>query len=162
MTTAQDADRVVDVMGLPQLAEVAEVGDPIGIHEDHMTLMTFTYVPFPAPTPAVSCEACGGQGVTGDRYELRIDGPVLLVDVFCPTCHGCGSAVHDKCADGVHALDDFDDPADDCPSCNGRGWNAVTAWSANHPDNDEPLFLRVPCGCTEDRAEQVDDPGDER
>ncbi|MEV0968488.1 hypothetical protein [Microtetraspora glauca] len=128
-----------------------------------MTTTTYAYVPFPAPTPADPCDTCGGQGVTGDRYEMPTDtGQRLLVEVFCPACKGCGNGSHEQCKHGAHADDEFelgDVVAEDaCPSCDGRGWTPVPGWSASDPGAVAVVLMRVPCGCTEGRAQLVDDP----
>ena len=120
---------------------------------------TYATVAFPPPTVAgAPCPACQGSGVTGDRYQIKTDGPVLLVEVFCPGCGGCGSADRDHldCA-GPHAWDDApnkEPDGDPCPSCQGREWNAVQGFPGVDPDTDaDPVTLRVPCGCTTARAQ---------
>jgi hypothetical protein len=138
--------------------------------------MATTYVTVEFPPPTVvgpACQACEGRGVTGEQYQMPTgEGRVLLVDVFCPSCGGCGSAEHVFCA-GLHAgLDagasiwfdydyDLDDeePEDACPSCQGREWNAVQGFGDftfdEQDGEDVPTsvkVLRVPCGCTTDRA----------
>jgi len=119
---------------------------------------TYAIVEFPPPTVVGSpCPDCKGSGVTGDQYEMQHTTPVLLVDVFCPTCLGCGSANHDAGCEG-HAWDDIDrddDELDDeaCPSCKGREWNAVQGFPGyDVPADAGPVMLRVPCGCTTARA----------
>jgi hypothetical protein len=128
---------------------------------------TYATVDFPPPTvTGAPCPACQGTGVTGDRYELHTDGPVLLVEAFCPGCGGCGSADRDHldCA-GPHAWDDdfdlddgdvdasFLDDEPVCPSCRGREWNPVQGLPGVDPGaNADPVTLRVPCGCTTARA----------
>jgi hypothetical protein len=111
---------------------------------------TYAAVDFPPPTvTGAPCPACQGAGVTGDRYELPTNGPVLLVQVFCHACGGCGSADPDhlSCA-GPHAWDTEPD-SDSCPSCQGREWNPVQAFPLVDPGTDaDPVTLRVPCGCT--------------
>jgi hypothetical protein len=119
---------------------------------------TYAYVEFPPPTvPGAPCPACQGAGITGDRYQLHTDGPVLLVEVVCPGCAGCGSADRDHldCA-GPHAWDDEPDTAPDgdpCPSCQGREWNPLQGFPGVDAGADaDPVMLRVPCGCTTARA----------
>ena len=98
---------------------------------------TYAYVEFPAPTmTGAPCPACQGGGVTGDRYELHTDGPVLLVDVVCPDCGGCGSADGDHlvCA-GPHACDKAPDTEPDGVPCrparagSGTPSRACLAWT---------------------------------
>jgi hypothetical protein len=119
---------------------------------------TYATVDFSPPTvTGARCPACQGSGVTGDHYHLHTDGPVLLVDVFCPACGGCGSADGDHldCA-GPHAWDDAPDKQPDgdrCPSCQGREWYAVQGFPGRNLGADaDPVTLRVPCGCTTARA----------
>jgi hypothetical protein len=119
---------------------------------------THATVDFPPPTvTGAPCPACRGAGVTGGRYELHADGPVLLVEVVCPGCGGCGSADGDGrgCA-GPHAWDDAPDTepdGDPCPSCQGREWDPVQGFAGVDPGGDaDPVTLRVPCGCTTARA----------
>jgi hypothetical protein len=82
--------------------------------------------------------------------------------VFCPACGGCGSTGHAGCA-GAHAgLDDAgpwddaevdgDQPDQDaCPSCLGREWNPLQGFDPTGRSTQIKV-LRVPCGCTTDRA----------
>lgn len=126
----------------------------------------YAYLPIdPHPAYVRVCAQCEGRGVTGDRYEMPTDtGPILLVDVICDACTGCGNGdpAHMECAPDAHAYpdDDFDDDdqRDDgaeCLSCgSGRGWNAVQAF----PDADTMVVLRVPCGCSESRLVLTDAP----
>lgn len=120
---------------------------------------TYATVDFPAPPVSeTSCGRCGGVGVTGERYEMVTDGPTLLVDVFCPECGGCGNGdpTHAACDPSLHAWDDEDwDDLDDegpdrCPSCDGRGWNAVEGFN-----DQETVTVRVPCGCMTDRVRHL-------
>jgi len=111
------------------------------------------------------CPACDGRGITGDRYEMPTDGgPILLVDVICPVCGGCGNGdpEHLACLADAHAYpdehddyddDDYDDNGQPCPSCgSGRGWNAVQGIGQDDDGDPEGLaVLRVPCGCSADR-----------
>ena len=125
------------------------------------------------------CAACKGAKVTGERYQMPASEgtPALLfVDVVCPTCTGCGRAVHQGCQPSEHTgwrVDhDFEDdgPEPGCLSCRGRRWNAVRAFpvaaeepgeatmaepnpdAEQEPGEDDDadqqiLYLRVPCGC---------------
>jgi hypothetical protein len=130
------------------------------------TSQQYAILPITAPawTGPNPCEGCGGMGVTGERYEMPTDtGPILLVDVICPDCGGCGNGdpEHRYCKPSTHAYpeDDYDAEDDEdnedgqdsepsCPSCNGRQWNAVTGFTADvAPDDAELAVLRVPCGC---------------
>lgn len=118
--------------------------------------------PKPWPTP---CSSCGGEGVTGERYTMQTDRCMLLVDVFCDACGGCGNGDqgHAGCPTGrdrtVHpAWVDIDDEEDDetdeptCWSCQGRQWNPVQGFSGEDADC-RMVVLRVPCGCASDRLE---------
>lgn len=122
-------------------------------------MTTYAVVEFPPPVVAgPPCPDCDGAGVTGDRYEMATGGPVLLVDVFCPGCGGCGSADRDHLdCTTPHAWDDEPEADTDdegaCPSCQGREWNPVQGFPGFDPGtDDEPPVLRVPCGCTTGRA----------
>lgn len=131
---------------------------------------TYVVVDFPQPTvTGPACQACEGLGVTGEHYQMETsEGRVLLVDVFCPECGGCGSANHNPC-NGTHdasteefwSVDEDDDEPDDdaCPSCQGREWNAIQGFgdfAFDEEDGEEVptslKVLRVPCGCTTGRA----------
>lgn len=133
--------------------------DPNG--ESAVTVTTYVRVLYPAPAPTSSpCADCDGQGITGDHYTMpAADGTAHLIDVFCGTCKGCGSATHDECKLGVHHDDELEDLAElaDCVSCDGREWIPVDGWNASAPDADLTI-MRIPCGCTGARAELVDDP----
>jgi hypothetical protein len=64
------------------------------------------------------CSGCDGDGVTGVRYEFPTDtGPVLLCEVICPDCGGCGNGdpAHIGCPPDAHAYPgEFPgDPGDD-------------------------------------------------
>jgi len=118
----------------------------------------------------LSCPACQGRGVTGVQYQMKPGGGdvVLLVDVICPECGGCGNGhpEHPGCRDEWHAedpdadepgYDDSEDPDDECdggPACwscrSGRGWNTVLGFAGEGPDTVMYL-LRMPCGCAESR-----------
>ena len=127
----------------------------------------YAVLPIPAHPPYPRpCPVCGGHGVTGDRYEMATDGgPILLVDVICPDCGGCGNGdpEHTECTANAHAYPDEygaddDDQADNdggpaCYSCgSGRGWNAVQGIGQSDDGDPEGLaVLRVPCGCSADR-----------
>jgi hypothetical protein len=146
---------------------------------DHMTSQRYAVLPIPEHPPYLRpCRACDGRGVTGDRYEMAgADGaPILLVDVICPECGGCGNGdpEHADCPPDAHAYpDDYtnstgeyddDDQGDDgapvCYSCgSGRGWNAVQGVGTSDDGDAEGLaVLRVPCGCSEGRLVLGDDP----
>ncbi|MFE9670683.1 hypothetical protein ACFYOK_29570 [Microbispora bryophytorum] len=131
--------------------------------------MATFYVPFADPTPADPCPPCKGKGVTGAQYSMPLDDDkVMLIDVICGECGGCGSTVHDNCPPGTHALDGGDYPDDDdleareraygCWSCGGRGWFVVQGFPPEAVAEDEILPLRAPCGCAEGRAQQLDVP----
>lgn len=130
--------------------------------------MATFYVPFADPTPATPCTACKGKGITGTQYSMPLDDNVMLVDVICESCGGCGSAVHDDCPPGTHALLDGDDYLDEredapdderaCWSCGGRGWWVLQGFPPEAAAEDQIVLLRAPCGCTEGRAQQLDVP----
>lgn len=145
-----------------------------------MTTHEYAYVPFGTPQHPEGialCATCEGRGVTGEQYEMPTDGPTLLVDVFCPACHGCGNGdpEHVQCPPGVHAVMELEEENDDedqdtdedmdgpkCPSCHGRQWNAVQAFPSDEGDDEDDVamvYLRVPCGCTADRAMEVTEQG---
>lgn len=128
-------------------------------------------VTFPTPELAgPACAGCAGAGVLAEQMQMPTgSGRVLLVDVFCAVCGGCGSAdpAHTACPPAAHAWhdDEDDDPDDDelpdgeedrCPSCSGRGWFPVQGFT---DAGDQMVMLRVPCGCTTDRAELVSPAG---
>lgn len=123
----------------------------------------YAALPVPVAWPHQgTCDLCGGLGVTGERYEMPGDPgrPVLLLEVICPACHGCGSGdpEHADCDPRAHDYpeefgadqDDDDDPSGEppCPSCGGRTWNAWQGFSGAG-DSAEMAVLRVPCGCSE-------------
>lgn len=68
------------------------------------------YVPFPAPAldDADPCGACDGQGVTGEQYDYETPNGSVAVDVFCPSCGGCGRATHTGCKPNAHGLEPGD------------------------------------------------------
>ncbi|HEY3035201.1 MAG TPA: hypothetical protein VGJ54_11165 [Streptosporangiaceae bacterium] len=140
-----------------------------------MTKMVMHY-----PPPEVTgdrCQLCEGLGVTGQQYQMQTGlGRVLLVDVFCPKCGGCGSAdpEHRSCKPEAHAdpeelglaaeLDDWYDEVfawpDCCPSCLGRTWIAILGFDGaaqEGRDDGKVLNLRVPCGCTSGQLQEVTD-----
>lgn len=114
----------------------------------------------PPPDPYIGparCPSCVGARFTDASYEMASGDVVLVVQVFCPTCGGCGRAEHDGCQPQEHddpeergfdPADEFDDeddePATACFSCHGRGW-----WTCQGFNESEVLTLRMPCGCAE-------------
>jgi hypothetical protein len=68
----------------------------------------YIYVPFAPPKNVTApCEICEGTGITGELFGMEVDnGRTLLIDVFCPGCHGCGSGNHRSCEPTAHA--DYD------------------------------------------------------
>jgi hypothetical protein len=118
------------------------------------------------------CRACGGAGVTGDRYTMPVTPPkVLLFEVICPDCGGCGNGdpAHAGCQPDWHAYpgdqdDLLDDLLDDedldglgerCPSCGtGRGWYPIQGFTGEG-DDVEMHVLRGLCGCSEPRLVRV-------
>lgn len=140
--------------------------------------MSTQYAVLPVTEPAWTgpgpCQGCGGLGVTGERYQMPGTDPVLLADVICPQCGGCGNGdpEHRYCKPIAHVADSADDlgawgedddgpgqePA--CPSCYGRRWNAVTGFTAGGAvgEDEELAVLRVPCGCAAPLLETGPDP----
>jgi hypothetical protein len=136
-----------------------------------MTSQLYAVLPIPAHPPYLRpCQECDGHGVTGDRYEMAGDdgAPILLVDVICSECGGCGNGdpEHADCPPDAHAYpedysnsigeyDDDDEGSGEprCYSCgSGRGWNAVQGIGQSDDGDPEGLaVLRVPCGCSADR-----------
>jgi hypothetical protein len=47
-------------------------------------------------------------------------------------------------------------PAPVCPSCHDRGWNAVQGFQGEG-DDAELIYTRTPCGCTESRAQFLEE-----
>lgn len=138
------------------------------------TEQTGLHLPLPAPElPGDPCADCTGAGVTGEvyRWPSGPDSPILIVDVPCLTCRGCGRAEHDEACEapehhGDRELRDDDLDDDDageeheyaCPSCHGRLCLLATGWRTgpdSEPLDDEVLTIRVPCGCTTDRLQPV-------
>lgn len=138
-------------------------------------------VDFPRPTsPAEPCSSCAGTGLSGHTLLTQLDDApdtgarrLLVVDTFCTDCLGCGRADHDQCGPATHpASDSYHDEledlerdehelADPCPSCGpGRpGWNLNVVYQPG-PDGDdegEALYVRMPCGCTQDRIRALPD-----
>jgi hypothetical protein len=117
---------------------------------------------------ARACQPCEGGGVTGERYEMTTGPHVLLLEVICPACGGCGNGDprHPGCKPEWHAYPeddgwdtedggDEDDPA--CWSCgSGRGWNVAQGFSGEG-DGVEMVLTRVPCGCSESRLVEAGD-----
>ena len=129
------------------------------------------YVHAPGLRPTITtdpCPACAGTGATGERVALPdTDGPhkmlahptgaTLLMDVICPLCAGCGSALHATCHPSAHAqapplADDLPDEPDGpldvgpCYCDSGCGWWPMHAF----PVGEVPtvLNLRAPCICS--------------
>lgn len=110
------------------------------------------------------CQPCGGTGVTGEHYEMPAGEHILLVEVICPACDGCGNGDpdHPGCKvewhadpDGYVDADDESEPA--CWSCgSGRGWNVVQGFRGEG-DDVEMILTRVPCGCSESRLVEAGD-----
>jgi len=125
------------------------------------------------------CPACQGRGVTGAMYEMPAGAAadpqapevVLLLEVFCPGCGGCGNgdpehagcqaAWHPDPDDGVlFGDDDPDDPeggedgedgGQGCPSCgSGRGWFPIQGFTGEGAAT-EMYTLRGLCGCATGR-----------
>jgi hypothetical protein len=138
----------------------------------------YAVLPLPAHPPYPHpCGPCNGAGVTGERYEMppgTPGGPILLVDVICPSCDGCGNGdpAHAGCPRDAHAYPDEvdpypvayddDEPEAGCPSCgSGRGWNPVQGFTGGSgPYETAGYVLRVPCGCSESRLVLADDPAE--
>lgn len=138
-----------------------------------MTAAVRMMLPVQEHTHDRPCPACHGHGVTGRRYEmptgaaadLQAPDVVLLLEVFCPACGGCGNGdpEHAGCEAAWHPdpgdddqFDD-DDPDDDlgdgesaCWSCgSGRGWFPIQGFTEG-PDT-EMYTLRGICSCATDR-----------
>ncbi|MGV9509345.1 hypothetical protein ACWDQZ_27470 [Streptomyces tendae] len=133
------------------------------------TVPQYLFIDLPAPElgDARPCDDCGGNGLTGETFALGVNDdsgtPPLLVEVVCPSCLGCGRAEHDEergcgflhAEDDEGLLDDWDDEQDEepCYSCHGHLFYYLPGITKD--DNGEPeqvVYLRHPCGCTEDRA----------
>lgn len=123
---------------------------------------------------ALPCPACQGSGVTGARYEMPSGPYVLVVDVICPACGGCGNGGfgHPGCKPEWHAGGDDDEdpwgPVDDgsdedgpaCYSCgSGRGWWPAQGFTGEG-DDAVMHILRMPCGCSQGRLVEVPDATD--
>jgi hypothetical protein len=117
------------------------------------------------------CPACQGRGVTGLRYEmptgaaadLQAPDVVLLLEVFCPACGGCGNGdpEHAGCKAAWHPDPDDDyldglegedeDAGPSCYSCgSGRGWYPIQGFTGEG-DAAEMYTLRGLCGCSTGR-----------
>lgn len=126
------------------------------------------------------CPACQGHGVTGTRYEMPVSAVtdlqaldvVLLLEVFCAACGGCGNGDpdHAGCQPDWHPAagdddgfdldglaDDHDDdvdPGDGEPACfscgSGRGWYPIQGFTGED-DTAEMYTLRGLCGCSTGR-----------
>lgn len=138
--------------------------------------MTRFILPVEKHEHARPCQPCGGTGVTGERYEMPAGEHILLAEVICPACDGCGNGDpgHAGCKPEWHAEADDDglypdypddedeegeegDGAPACWSCgSGRGWNAVQGFRGEGEDV-EMLLTRVPCGCSESRLVEAGD-----
>jgi hypothetical protein len=91
---------------------------------------------------------------------------VLLVDVFCPDCDGCGSAdpEHRSCDPAAPASLKPEDCLNEgdgerCASCQGRGWVAVQGFGGTDTGSDEDVtmcYLRLPYGCTTERTQLIE------
>ncbi|NJP33712.1 hypothetical protein [Micromonospora thermarum] len=127
------------------------------------------HLPAPAPYEGPErCRACAGARITGMQVTWLPEQQaprVLVVDVLCPVCDGCGRATHDGCRPDEHAdqdawRDSMDDGEDDhdeprCYSCHGLRWHPVLAWANGGADM---FTLRMPCGCATDLLEEVPAP----
>lgn len=120
-------------------------------------------LPGPAPYQGPDrCPSCVGAKLTGARYvfdpSAGASEQVLLADVFCPNCGGCGRATHDSCEPKDHAdwdpadLDEEDYYETACPSCYGRRWWVCQAFNQTTVYN-----MRVACGCATDLLIPADD-----
>ncbi|MEV7264000.1 hypothetical protein AB0N38_10655 [Micromonospora aurantiaca] len=125
--------------------------------------MSARYLRLPAPERYDGpdpCRRCAGARVLDGRTaQMSTDAAVLVVDVICPDCDGCGRATHDGCREDEHGTWDHDYYPDDdtpagevnrCPFCAGRRWIGVLAWGAH-----TTYTLRMPCGCATDLLVEV-------
>ncbi|MFI5990226.1 hypothetical protein ACIBAC_00030 [Streptomyces sp. NPDC051362] len=135
-------------------------------------LPEYLYVPFEASDlgDARPCDSCEGSGLDaeGRTFAQPTDGgrPPLLVEVVCSKCEGCGRAEHaeDGCGrphtdpdmdDGLYDEDDEDEESP-CYSCAGREFNYMQAVVSDEQGEPvEVIYLRLPCGCTEDRMRVI-------
>ena len=113
------------------------------------------------------CQPCEGTGVTGERYEMPAGENVLVLEVICGVCGGCGNGDPDHAgckpdwhaypyADGSEPLEDDEEGAP-CFSCgSGRGWYPVEGFRGEG-DDMEMVITRVPCGCSESRLLEAED-----
>ncbi len=77
--------------------------------------MTRFILPIEKHEHARPCQPCKGTGVTGERYEMPAGEHILLVEVICPACDGCGNGDpdHPGCKVEWHADPDGYVNADD-------------------------------------------------
>jgi hypothetical protein len=130
----------------------------------------YLYVPFPAPDlrGARPCDECAGTGLDADgtTFASPSDGgrPPLLVEVVCNACEGCGRAEHDiENGCGLpHTDPDMNEDleereeAPDCYSCSDVGFYYVQGFTTGEDgEPEEVLYVRQPCGCTEDRMRVI-------
>ena len=124
-------------------------------------LMLPLHAPYTGPR---RCPKCSGTGVLdGVTVDFAVDDAtaVMVCQVFCPLCFGCGRGEHTECRADEHAEPEEvgmdpdgwydEDTADDagvdetdrCFSCGNRRW-----WSMQAFDQAAVYRVRVPCGCS--------------
>jgi hypothetical protein len=131
-------------------------------------VVTILMLPVDKHEHARVCPDCQGAGVTGERYEMEAGPHILLLEVICPACDGCGNGDpdHAGCRPEWHADSEEDAFTEEelggdgsgpaCWSCgSGRGWNAVQGF-AGEGDDALVVITRVPCGCSESRLVEAD------
>lgn len=162
-------------LGIPYSAALARLRAPKTQTAPRRTveMTTYLYVDFPLPQLAgtTPCQDCAGSALSGlsGALESGGDNPPLLIEGICGACGGCGRADHDTCPP-LHADDDPDeareyleelsdeseDGTDPCPSCGGREFSYVQAFTTDQSgDLVDGIILRTPCGCTADRARTI-------
>lgn len=131
----------------------------LGLEQRTVRLMLPPDGPYTGPNQCPQC--AGGRYRTDFAATLPGDPgrPVLVCQVFCPRCLGCGRAEHEQCTASEHAdpegvglypagwdddedEDDVDD-AEPCYSCRGRTW-----WPMQAFDEQDVFYVRAPCGCS--------------
>lgn len=122
--------------------------------------MTFRrFLPLPPPyTGPDRCRPCVGRGVVGAPVRLKGrpthhgEPTIILAEVICPRCGGCGrNPHHHGCTPPQHA-DWRQPPPSGCLHCADRGWWPMTAFD----NSGRVLRLRMPCDCAGELTEESD------